>query len=102
MGAFFSPWTAEGGSISSGRPRRWRDASRRRLRTPMPESRPTPDSSPDSAGASTRRRRLQRPELLGGVGAAGELGEILCAHHGARLAHLFGHPCVDRVHELFE
>ena len=85
----------------------------------MPSSRPPPDSSPHSSPHSSSyssphssphsspprihaQRLAQRPELLGGVGAAGELGEVLGAHRDAGLAHLFGCPCVDRVHELFE
>ena len=57
---------------------------------------------PDAARRFTPRlgrihaqRLLQRPEPLGGVGGAGELGKVLCAHRGARFAQLPGHPRAD-------
>ena len=99
MGAF-SPSTAEGGAISSGSPSpvavMHRDGAFE-LRCPEAARRFTPRLRHVHA-----QRLLKRPEPLGGVGAAGELGEILRMHHGAGLAHLFRHPCVDGILERLE
>ena len=93
--------TAEGGSISSGPPRHLRDASRRRLRS-SDARKPPAVSLPPPCCASMRSVSCSAPSCSAVSAQRVSSGRSSCAHHGAGLAHLFGRPCVDRVHELFE